>query len=58
MSGLVRLMVPRRDEAEYAPAVRRAAWAVVVVLALAASAPVMAVVILAGGGQCPVPATT
>ena len=54
MSGLVRLMVPRRREPEYAPAVRRVVWAVVLVLALAASAPVMAVVILAGGDQCPV----
>lgn len=46
---MLKLMIPRRREPEYAPAVRRVVWSVVLILGLAASAPVMAAVMLFGG---------
>ena len=46
---MLKLMIPRRREPEYAPAVRRVVWTVALVLGLAASAPVMAAVMLLGG---------
>ena len=49
MSRLVHMMVPRRREPSYAKVVRRTVWSVVVVLGLAASAPVLAAVMLMGG---------
>lgn len=53
---MLKLMIPRRREPEYAPAVRRVVWTVALVLGLAASAPVLAAVLVLGDDRCPVPA--
>lgn len=49
-----RVLFPTRGEESYMRASRRVVWAVITVLAMAASAPVFAVMWALSGDECPV----